>query len=157
MSITAIALWALVIALGVQTGAGIFETRVLVPLWSSNPPASVAAYLAQPLRPDSGPRLWIFLSPATALIAVVNLILALMSAGPRRAWWIAGAASGVAVLVATFAYFVPVLLSLSRMSELPEAAARAKVRTWVALNYVRAAVLVAAWIASLKAFSYGLG
>jgi hypothetical protein len=103
MSITAIALWALVIFLGVQTGAGIFETRVLVPLWSSDPPASVAAFLAQPLRPDSGHRLWMFLSPATGFIAVVNLILALMSTGPRRPWWVAGSASGVVVLVVTFA------------------------------------------------------
>jgi hypothetical protein len=153
---TAIALWALVIFLGVQTGAGIYETRVVVPLWSSAPPASVAAFLAQPLRPDSGRRLWIFLTPTTAVIAVVNLIVALMSTGPRRPWWIAGAASGVAVLVATFAYFVPVLLSLPRMRELPEGDATAKVKMWVALNYVRAAVLVFAWIASLKAFSYGL-
>ena len=150
------ALWALVIFLGVQTGAGIFETRVLVPLWSSDPPASVAAFLAQPLRPDSGPRFWIFLSPTTALIAILNLILALMSTGPRRPWWIAGSAGGVAVLVATFAYFVPVLLSLPRMRELPEGDAAAKVKAWVGLNYVRAAVLAAAWIASLKAFSYGL-
>jgi hypothetical protein len=157
MSLAAIGLWALVIVLGVQTGAGIFETRVLVPLWSSNPPASVVAYLAQPLRPDSGRRLWIFLSPITAVIALGNLVLALMSSGPRRAWWVAGAGGGVAVLVATFAYFVPVLLSLPATGELPEAAARAKVKTWVALNYVRAAVLVAAWISSLKAFSYGLG
>lgn len=151
MSLTAIALWALVIALGVQTGAGIFETRVLVPLWSDDPPASVAAYFAQPLRPDSGRRLWIFLSPVTTVIAVVNLILAFMSTGPRRGWWIAGAAGGVVVLIATFAYFVPVLLSL------PRDGARAKVRTWVYLNYVRAAVLIAAWIASLHAFSYGAG
>jgi hypothetical protein len=71
MSIAAIALWALVIFLGVQTGAGLFETRVPVPLWSSGPPASVAV-------------------------------------------------SGTTV------------------------------------NYIRAAFLVAAWIASLKAFSYGL-
>ena len=79
-----------------------------------------------------------------------------MSTGPRRPWWIAGSAGGVAVLAATFAYFVPVLLSLPRMRELPEGDAAAKVRMWVGLNYVRAAVLAAAWLASLKAFSYGL-
>jgi hypothetical protein len=157
MTMTAIALWALVMFLGVQTGAGIYETRVLVPLWSSDPPRSVAAFLAQPLRPDSGPRLWMFLSPTTALIAVVNLILALLSTGPRRPWWVAGSAGGVAVLLATFVYFVPVLFSLPRLNELPQADAAAKVRMWVTLNYVRAVVLVAAWIASLKAFSYGLG
>jgi hypothetical protein len=42
------------------------------------------------------------------------------------------------------------------MRELPESDAAAKVKTWVALNYVRAAVLIFAWVASLKAFSYGL-
>ena len=56
MHLPSLALWVLVLALSLQTGAGIFETRVLVHLWSASPPESVAAFFAQPVRPDSGRR-----------------------------------------------------------------------------------------------------
>jgi hypothetical protein len=79
MHLADLALWALVLALGLQTGAGIYETRVLVPLWSASPPESVAAFFAQPMRPDSGRRLWIFLTPLTGIVCIVNLILALLT------------------------------------------------------------------------------
>lgn len=82
MTMTALALWTLVIALGLQTGSGIFETRVLVPLWSSDPPASLTSFFAQPIRPDSGRRLWIWLTPVTTVIVLVNLALAVLSKEP---------------------------------------------------------------------------
>jgi hypothetical protein len=153
MTLTSAALWALVIALGLQTGAGLFETRVLVPLWSSDPPASLAAYLSQPIRPDSGRRFWIILSPITAVISLLNLVLAILSTAPMRAWWIASAAGSVTVMAATFGYFVPALLSMARDgANTPPA----KARRWVVLNYFRAVLIVAAWIAALKAFSVAL-
>jgi hypothetical protein len=145
-----VALWVLVIALGIQAGAGIFETRVLVPLWSSNPPASVREFFGQPLRPDSGRRLWIFLSPLTAIISVANLVLALGSSAPWRAWWLAAAGCSVAVMAATFAYFVPQLLSLARIDD---AFVVVRTKRWVILNYLRAVVLLVGWIAALKAFA----
>jgi hypothetical protein len=153
MMIEDVALWALVIALGLQTGAGIYETRVILPLWASDPPSSVTAFFGRPSRPDSGKRLWIFLSPLTMLITIVNLVLALRSDAPDRTWWITGAALGLAVLVATFAYFVPVLNTLPRAAELPPAQVAAMVRRWVALNYVRLVMIIAAWLAALRAFS----
>jgi len=156
MSLTVISLWALVIALGIQLGAGIYETRVLVPLWSANPPASVSAFFSQELRPDSGKRLWIFLSPITTIICLLNLVLAFACGESWRVWWLTAAVCSSAVMVATFAYFVPVLLSLARVAaETPESVV-GKVRSWVVLNYLRAALLVVAWIAALKAFAYAV-
>lgn len=147
----AVALWALSIVLGIQVGAGIFETRVLVPLWSDHPPSSLTAFHAQPLRPDSGKRFWIFLSPVTTLICLANLILAVMSTAEWRVWWLVAAGCGTAVMIATFGYFVPVLLYLARVARQPGHDDAGKIRMWVALNYVRAAVLLFAWIAALKA------
>ncbi|HJQ38517.1 MAG TPA: hypothetical protein VKB93_15370 [Thermoanaerobaculia bacterium] len=156
MNVTTIALWALVIALGIQVGAGIFETRVLVPLWSSNPPASLTEFYAQPLRPDSGRRMWVILSPMTTLISVVNFVLALMSRTPWRQWWLASAACSLAVMVATFAYFVPALMSFARSAEHPSAMVADQTRRWVILNYLRALVLILGWVAGLKAFASGV-
>jgi hypothetical protein len=147
---TAAALWALVIALGLQTGAGIFETRVLVPLWASNP----SAFFGQANRPDSGRRFWIFLSPLTTLVSLANLVLSILSSGERRVWWLASSALSVAVMAATFAYFVPVLVRFSNAA-IPEHETAAVARRWTTLNYVRAIAITVAWLAALKAFSYG--
>jgi hypothetical protein len=153
MTLTLIALWALVLALGVQTGAGIYETRVVVPLWGDDPPASLTAFHAQPRKPDSGRRLWMILTPITTLISLFNLVLALLSRDAMRGWWIAASAASVFVMAVTFAYFVPELISFARTSAQPPANVAPRVRRWVALNYVRAVTLIAAWLAALQAFS----
>lgn len=153
MDVGRYALWALVVGLGIQTGAGLFETRVLVPLWASAPPASVVAYNAQPLRPDTGRRFWLLLTPTVGLISLINLVLAWLSRGAQRAWWLGAAATAVAVVAVTFAYFVPVLLWLVRADERPAGQVAAKVRWWVRLNWLRVLALVLAWLAALKALS----
>ena len=155
MNIADLALWALVVALGIQSGAAIYEARVIVPLWSGAPPESVIAFFAQPLRPDAGRRLWIILTPLTSAITLVNLFFAATTAGLNRAWWLGGSIGAVGVLIPTFAYFVPVLLSLPRISQLPREDAIRKVRVWRTLNYFRAVILGCSWLAVLKAFSYG--
>jgi len=156
MAFNDLALWLLVISLGIQTGAGLFETRVLVPLWACSPPQSVLAYLAVPIRADSGRRLWIFLTPLTGIISLLNLVAALLYAGPARTWWLFAAASALFVIIVTFAYFMPVLLRLPDAAKMPEAQLTRMVRLWVLLNWFRFAILVAAWFAGLKAFAIAL-
>ena len=153
MTSTLIALWALVLALGIQTGAGIYETRVIVPLWGSSPPASLTAFHALPIKPDSGRRLWMILTPITTLISLLNLVLALMSHDSMRGWWIVASAASVVVMSVTFAYFVPALFFFMRVAAQPTPEVGPRVRRWVAFNYVRALILIAAWIAALVAFS----
>jgi hypothetical protein len=153
MTLTMIALWALVLALGVQTGAGIYETRVIVPLWASDPPASLTAFHALPIKPDSGRRLWITLTPTTTLISLFNLVLALMSHDAIRGWWIGASVASVFVMAVTFAYFIPTLFWFLRVAAQPTPDVAPRVQQWVALNYIRAVVLIGAWIAALVAFS----
>jgi hypothetical protein len=138
---------------GLQTGAGIFESRVIVPLWASSPPTSVRAFFEQPQRPDSGRRLWIILSPITLLVTLVNAGVAVVSVETNRTWWLISVACAFVVMVATFAYFVPMLLSFARAGTLGDARLQSKVRMWVVLNYLRAALLIVAWLAALKVFS----
>jgi hypothetical protein len=69
MTATNALVWLLAVALGLQTGAGLYETRVLVPLWACAPPQSVVAYFANPMRPDSGRRFWIVLTPTLGLVS----------------------------------------------------------------------------------------
>src|ERR1041385_7431110 len=70
-----------------------------------------------------------------------------------RAWWIAASAGSVVVMAVTFAYFVPELISFAKTAAQPPADVAPRVRRWVALNYIRAVILIAAWIAALKVFS----
>jgi hypothetical protein len=50
--------------LGPQLGAGMYENRVLVSLWASDPPRSVNVWKEQlsraTLRPDAGRAFWMF-------------------------------------------------------------------------------------------------
>jgi hypothetical protein len=120
-----------VLALGVQTGAGIYETRVTVPLWASDPPASLTEFHAQPRKPDSGRRLWIILIPITTLICLFNLVLALMSHEAMRGWWIASSAASVVIMAVTFAYFVPELISFAKTAAAPPTNVAPRVGRWV--------------------------
>jgi len=156
MNIADLALWALAVALGIQTGAAIYEVRVIVPLWSGAPPESVTTFLTQPLSPDPGRRLWMILTPLTSVITVINLFYATTTTGLNRAWWLGGSIGALGVLIVTFAYFVPVLLSLPRIAALPREDAIRKVRVWRTLNYFRAVILGCSWLAVLKAFSFGV-
>lgn len=153
MTLTSIALWALVLSLGFLTASAVFEARVVVPLWANDPPASLTVFHAQPRKPDAGRRLWIFLTPASALISLFNLVLALMSHEVMRGWWIASSGAIVVVIAITFAYFVPELLSFEREAAQPPTNIARRVRRWAALNLVRALIIFAAWITALRVFA----
>jgi hypothetical protein len=156
MDASSVALWLLVIGLGVQVGGGLYEIRVMVPLWSSSPPQSVLAFYAQPMRPDSGGRFWIFLTPLVGVISLVNFIVAWRSAVAFRAVWLFASGASLLVIAVTFAYFVPVLLRLPKAGERPGDIVEREVRTWVALNWIRVVVVVAAWVSALRAFSIAM-
>ena len=53
--------------------------------------------------------------------------------------------------VVTFAYFIPTMIRLMRAPDSPESVAVAI--QWARLNYVRLAILLAAWLTALKTFS----
>ena len=55
--------------------------------------------------------------------------------------------------IMTFAYFIPTMLTLMREGALSETAAVAKARQWVALDYVRLAATLVAWLAAQMALS----
>jgi hypothetical protein len=93
-------LWLFVVILGIVFGAGIYEARVVVPLWASSPPASLHS-------PDSGRQFWAFVTtvPLT-LVTIANAIAAWQSVAPQRPWWIAAV---VLVVVERAATRMPML------------------------------------------------
>ena len=133
-----------IISLGIAFGAGLYESRVVVPMWTSDPPASLAS-------PDRGHRFWAFVTtgPLT-LLTVANLVAALRTQGPARAWWLTAAIVTLVERAATFGYFIPTIIRLQRTPTLTQTAVRTALARWVRLNYVRNTLTLVAWIAALK-------
>src|ERR687886_759671 len=86
-----ILLWIFVILSGIVMGAGLYEMRVIVPLWSNSPPESVWYWEAQRIAnpqyvPNAGMRLWMFLTPIHLLFALATLVAGLRMKAEHRKW-----------------------------------------------------------------------
>lgn len=159
-SIAQILLWLFVIALGIEIGAGLYETIVVMPLWTLAPPDSVIAYhqhnAAFPqFALNAGPRFWMIQTPLVGVLAIATLLSGLPTRPEHRKWRIAGAVLAVIVVISTFAWFVPNLMR--RLGDDVMAMGRDEVTRvttwWVRLNWVRVVVYSAAWLAALRALS----
>lgn len=85
------------------------------------------------------------------LLAVASLIVAWRIAGPVRAWWLAASILTIGDRVFTFSYFIPTMIGLIHAPDSAESVRKA-VR-WAYLDYVRLAIVLAAWLTALNAFS----
>lgn len=145
-------LWLFVINLGIAFGAGLYEHRIVVPDWLTSS-ASGAHWSAEAAeRDDTGRRFWAFVTtgPLT-LLTLANLYAAWRSVGEIRRWWLVAAIAALADRALTFGYFIPTMIGLISAPDSPEAVAIAT--RWSTFNYVRHALVFAAWWAALKTFS----
>jgi hypothetical protein len=85
------------------------------------------------------------------LLTLANLYAASRTAGPVRFWWLVATLTALADRAFTFSYFIPAMVRLIGESDSPQSAAAAL--RWSSLNYLRHAIVLAAWLASLRAFS----
>jgi hypothetical protein len=135
-----------VINLGIAFGAGLYEHRIVVPTW-------IGATHWHPdiaRRDDTGRRFWggVTTLPLT-LLTIVNLYAAWASSGPQRGWWLAASLAAAADRAVTFGYFIPVMVRLLATPDSPQAVALAQ--RWSALNWLRHALVLTAWLAALEA------
>jgi hypothetical protein len=138
-------LWLFVINLGIALGAGIYESRVVIPQWENIP---------TPEWPNTGLQFWVYVTtvPLT-LLTIANLVAAWRDRGPERHWWLGASAIIVLERVTTFSYFIPTLLWLTGTEGLPEAEVQAVLSQWLLLDYGRHVLTLAGWLAALKALS----
>jgi len=151
-----ITLWLFVIALGVDLGAGIYEARIVVPLWAGGVPQSLAD--GNPYRRvaiDAGMRFWAYVTSAVALFALLALVFGFGVPAPERAWRTFAAVAELAVVATTLLYFRPTLIRLfiGHGAGLSPAAVTSTVRRWVMWSKVRIAVSFVAWCAALGALA----
>ena len=144
-------LWLLVINLGIAFGAGLYEHRIVASRWlTSSPDSGVHWHSDIARRDDTGRRFWALVTtiPLT-LLTLANLYAAWHAAGSVRDWWIAAGLVALADRALTFVYFIPAMIRLMKATDSPESVAAAT--RWWRLNYLRHAIVLAAWLASLRA------
>ena len=139
-----ILLWLLVINLGVAFGAGLYESRVVVPAWVSMAPST---------WPNTGILFWAYVTtgPLTLLL-LLNAIRARRERSPRRRPWLASVVVLTLERLATFAYFIPTMVRLmGEGATTPDVVAT--LEQWMLLDYGRHALTLAAWLLALRALA----
>ena len=160
MMISKTLLFIFVVVLGIEIGAGLYETLVVLPLWALSPPDSVIEYYkhnaAEPqFALNAGGRFWMFFTPLTGLTALLALLSGFRTNPRHRRWRITGSVLALIVVAATFAWFVPNIMKLYSEAVLTMSADEVTTLTnqWVRLNWVRVAVYLTGWLCALRAFS----
>ncbi|MFT3745229.1 MAG: hypothetical protein QM785_13160 [Pyrinomonadaceae bacterium] len=159
MSLSRFFLFLFVVVVGLEIGAGLYETLVVLPMWALNAPDSVVAfYQHNQANPDfainAGGRFWIFLTPLVGLVAIITLLTGLKTTGSHRKWRTAGTVIAIVVVTVTFAWFVPNLLRLLyHVPEMTSADIATTANRWYVANWGRVVVGMTAWLCGLRALS----
>lgn len=151
MRIERVVLWLWVVVLGTAFGAGIYEHRIATPDWLAESATGTLEWRAEAARrDDTGLRFWAFVSTGPLTLLTLANLVAAWRAGPatRRVWRVA-ASLALSERIFTFAYFIPTMVRLMDAPHSADAVAGASV--WLALNWGRHLLTLAAWIAALRA------
>ena len=151
--LAATVLWLFVINLGIAFGAGLYEHRIVVGRWLISSHEAGAHWNGDAARQDdTGRRFWAFVTtvPLT-LLTLANLFAAWRTSSAVRSWWLAAGLAALVDRVLTFSYFIPTMVGLMGATDSSESVAVAT--RWWNLNYLRHAIVLAAWLASLRTFA----
>lgn len=153
---TELLLWLFIINLGIAYGAGLYEGRIVVPLWFIKSPAGYQVDHKAMGQIESGRKFWGFVTtvPLT-LLTLANLYAAWQSAGPGHGWWLGAGFVALVERISTFSFFIPAALRLQRDKSLATAETDALVTRWVKANTVRNLATLVAWLMTLKALVLG--
>jgi hypothetical protein len=148
-------LWLWVVNLGIASGAGLYEHRIVLPQWFSRDADGRLRVNVEAMRTtDTGRRFWGFTTtiPLTLLTAA-NGLLGWQSGGAKREWWMCAVLIVAVERIGTFVYFIPTAIRLMRADAEPSADLEAVALRWMMLNHVRAVLTLVGWIAALRALS----
>jgi hypothetical protein len=142
--------WGTVALLGfaIYLGAAVYEAAVIAPLWSAAPPASVSAWAALPIRPDSSA----LFQPLVAIIVVATSMAWMSGLTERgwRRWWLTVALACAAALAADVVLLLTPcersLFGAAALADHDNAVLIALTGDWIRASAFRfAALIVGAW------------
>lgn len=155
MTFTKALLWLYVLNLGIALGAGLYESRIVVPQWLQGSEAT--GYLwdrAAAVEANVGLRFWVYVStgPLT-LLTLASAVALFWVPQPVRTWWMVAVAFGLFERGMTFGYFIPTMIRLMSDGVFSEADAISKAVQWVRLGVLRHAANALGLLAALKTFA----
>jgi hypothetical protein len=154
-SLSKLVLWLFVIDLAIALGAGLYESRIVVPQWLPYSEESGHRWDADAAREaNSGLRFWVYATtvPLT-LLTLASLVASFGIQGEARGWWLGAALAALLERGMTFAYFIPTMLRLMGGEGIPPSQAVTTALQWAYLGYFRHGVTFVAFVAALKALS----
>jgi hypothetical protein len=148
-----IALGFFILFLSLGMGGGLYETLVVYPNWKRNPtPQNFIQKLQESGQELAGRRFWPFISPMTALLAIVNLFLAWPQPGLLRTVWLGASIAILVKSVATYTYFVPTMVGkLAKADSMKPEELTKTVRQWTSLSPLRLCLELYGWISAVWA------
>ena len=152
MNITEILLGAFIINLGIALGAGLYEARIVLPLWFHKVNNNYQVNVEAMRNIDTGRKFWALVTtiPLT-LLTIINFVFAYKAAAPLHDWWMSATIIVLLERIGTFAFFIPTAIKLQKAASLPVAKTKSMVFWWIRLNYFRNSLTLAALLVSLKA------
>jgi hypothetical protein len=139
-----ILLWIFVILAAIVIGGGLYELRVIIPLWAHAPPESVWEFAAlrvtQPqYTPNAGVRFWLLVTPLHLLISFATLVTSWKTRPRHRRWVIFATVIFIVMHVAALVYFVPAINKLfdSRNLNMSPDEVVSRVQLWVKGTWLR--------------------
>jgi hypothetical protein len=154
-SVSSLLRWLLfiyVFVLGIYLGGAIFETVVIVPIWSAS--ADAARYFNQnPLSIFNTGNFFFIVAPLSTLLSVITLITGWRTAQPVRFWLRLAIIPFLIIFLTTAFYFVPEQLAIkgTPAQNLSDAELTLRASRWVMLNWIRFLVSFPMWGATLHA------
>ena len=132
-------IWMLAVFYGITVGAGLYEARIVLPLWRNA--ARTGDWI------ETGRRFWVFVSTVPLTLTILaGLIVSFRWHGPGVRWWQAALAIGFVERAMTFGYFIP---QMARM-QAGDAPSQG-LELWANLNLLRHALSISAWLLALRA------
>jgi len=138
-------IWLYVILLGIGFGAGIYESRIVLPQWIHIPPDQWQ---------NTGLLFWVYVTtiPLT-ILTILCAFAAWRDNSLMRSWWLSSVGVIILERIFTFSYFIPGMIRMMGPQALPETEIAAELTEWMFLNHGRHLLTLTGWLLALKAFS----
>jgi hypothetical protein len=146
MTLYTIALWFYCILASLVFGASVYESLVVHPAWSRQPPESFVGFVGAPISRMNIAAFWMPVAPLFALSGLGALALT-FRAGTQGAPLIASSICAVLGVAWTLAYFRPTIVRFLENGggNTPADRLRSETRRWIRLNWIRTAMVAVAW------------
>jgi len=140
-----------VINLAMAFGAGLYESRIVIPMWFNGSAIDREAII----KTDTGRKFWGMVTtvPLT-ILTIINIIEAIGSTGALRNLWMT---AGIVVLIErlmTFTYFIPTIMKLMKPDLMPESQALIIASRWMRVNIIRISLNLAGLVISMIAYTF---